>query len=164
MLVTEASAAQQVGVGELAVLQDREEALGLEFECPEPRAEQRPRVVGAKVACRLAAAGIALAQQPLDDLHRRHGVRCARGADPGQRPDGERDGRVGPLGRAALLPPRGNAPGPDVGQEFLGGLREWRLSERAADIDSGVVIGPTDGGAAMSLDVHKRRQVEFLGP
>ena len=44
-----------------------------------------------------------------------------------------------------------------------GRRRPRRLGERAADVDSGVVVGAADGGAAVGLDVDERRQVELLG-
>ena len=38
-----------------------------------------------------------------------------------------------------------------------------RLGERAADIDSGVIVGSADGGAAVGLDVDERRKVQLFG-
>ena len=81
-----------------------------------------------------------------------------------ERADRERHRRVRPLRGAALLPVRGRASGADVREELLRGGGARGLGERPADIDSGVVIGPSDGGSPVGLDVHERRKIEFLGP
>ena len=49
-------------------------------------------------------------------------------------------------------------------EELLRGGGARGLGERPADIDSGVVIGPPDGGSPVGLDVHERRKIQFLGP
>ena len=91
------------------------------------------------------------------------GIRTGRRLAVTERPDGQRHRRVGPLGGAALLPVCGGSPGADVGEELPRGVGARRLGERAADVDSGVVIGPSDGGSPVGLDVHERRKIEFLG-
>ena len=106
---------------------------------------------------------VAFSHDALDDREHRRRIGAADGLAAPQRPDGQRHRRVGPFGGAALRPVRAGATGPDVRQKLFGPGRARRLGESPTDIDSGVVIGPPDGGAAMGLDVDERREVQFLG-
>ncbi len=51
----------------------------------------------------------------------------------------------------------GCAAGADVGEELGRALGEGGLRERATDVDAGVVIGATDRGSAVGLNVDKGR-------
>ena len=111
-------------------------------------------------------AGVALAHHPLDDLQdarrdpggpaRLAVVRASGSPAPSPRAP---TWRRCPAGRARTRVRRGRAPGTPRGVRGARGL-----GERPADIDSGVVIGPTDGGSPMGLDVDERRQIQLLGP
>ena len=67
------------------------------------------------------------------------------------------------LAALPCAPCGGGATGADVGQKLCGRRRRRGLRERAADVDSGVVVGATNRGSAVRLDVHERRQVQLLG-
>ena len=164
-LVDPPRAAEEVGVAELAVLQQRDQPLLVDPELHrlQPRPQQRDRVVGPEVGARRPMADIALLEHAFDDPQDRRGLR-ARGAVAAQRPDRQRHRGVGPLRGAALVPVGAGVAAPDVRQELRGAGGGGRLGERPPDVDSGVVIGPADGGAPVGLDVHERRQVELFGP
>ena len=164
-LVDPPRSAEEVGVAELAVLQQRDQPLLVDPELHrlQPRSQQRDRVVGPEVGARRPMADIALLEHAFDDPQDRRRLR-ARGAVAAQRPDRQRHRGVGPLRGAALVPVGAGVAGPDVRQELRGGGGGGRLGERPPDVDSGVVIGPADGGAPVGLDVHERRQVELFGP
>ena len=165
-LVDATGAAVEVGVTDFTVLEQRQQfaLVDAEVHRNEPSAQECDRVVGPEIRSRAAVPHVALCDHALDDLQdgRRvgSGVPLART----QRPDRERHCGVGPLRGAALRAVSRHRARPDVGEELrrrgcFGGLRE-----RAADIDSGVVIGASDGRPSMGLDVNERRQVELFGP
>ena len=49
----------------------------------------------------------------------------------------------------------------DVREELRGRRGRRRLGPRAADVDAGVVVGAADAGAAVRVDVDRRRHVEL---
>ena len=164
-LVDAPGPAVEVGVAELAVLQHRDQPplVDPQLHRLQPGAKQRDRVVGPEVGAGGTVADVSLREHAFGDPQ--HGRRIGpRGAVAAQRPDRQRHRRVGPLRGAALVPVGSGVAGPDVREELGGGGGGGRLGERPPDVDSGVVIGPADGGAPVGLDVHERRQVQLFGP
>ncbi len=165
-LVQAPGTALEVRVTETAVLQARQQLIltDVEVHRSEPGAQQRPAILRSEVRSDLAVADVALAHDPLDDRQHGAGVwRLSGVVGVAEAADGQRHRRVRPLGGAALGTVGLGPSGTHVVQELArtGGPRG--LGERASDVDSGVVIGPTYGGAPVGLDVHERRQIELLG-
>src|SRR5919198_463087 len=157
------SAAEEVGVAEVLVLQQREQlALAqLQLDGLEPGVQQRARVVGSEVGADRALADVALAHHALD--HGQHRARIDRllAVAAAERPDGERHRAVRPLRRAALLAAGGRLAGAHVGEVLVPGVGDRRLGEGASDVDPGVVVRAADPGTAVRLDVDRRRRVEL---
>ena len=164
-LVDPARAAVEVLVADVAVLEmlDEPALVDLQVHRPKPGAQQRERVPRPEVTLRLARADVALAHHALDDLDHRKRVRTVLLLTVSERPDRERHRRVRPLGRAALVTVGNGVAGADLGEELNCVAGSGRLREGAADVDSGVVVGAADRGAAMRLDVDEGRQVQLLG-
>ena len=158
-------AAVEVLVADVAVLEmlDEPALVDLQVHRPEPGAEQRERVPRPEVTLRLARADVALAHHALDDLDHRERVWAVLLLAVSERPDRERHRRVCPLGRAALVTVGDCATGADLGQEINRVAGFGRFRESATDVDSGVVVGAADRGAAMRLDVDEGRQIQLLG-
>ena len=156
----------QVAVAQLTVLEVAQQLalVDLQIHRLEPRAQQRERVVGPEIPLRGALPNAALAHHALDDLENRARVGPPIALAVAERSDRKRHRGVRPLRGAALVAVGDRVAGSDVSEELgrSGGSR--RLGEGAPDVDPGVVVGPTDRGAAMGLDVHERGQVELLGP
>ena len=167
-LVHAAPPAIEIGVGELPLLKLMQQLVlvHIELHRGEPGAQQGERVARAQVALAGldSAPRVALRHHPLDDPQHGGGIRTLRRFAVTEGPDGQRHRGVCPLGGAALLAVGGGVSGPDVAEELRRGVGARRLGERAADVDSGVVIGPSDGGSPVGLDVHERRQIQFLRP
>ena len=167
-LVHAPGAPVEVRVAELPLLELGQQLVLVDVEIhrDQPRPQQRERIACLQVGSVRAVPGIALGHHPLDDLQDRCwiGAHWSVAAAGAERADRERHRCVRPLRGAALLPVRGRATGADVREELVRGGGARGLGERPADIDSGVVIGPSDGGSPVGLDVHERRKIEFLGP
>ncbi len=154
----------QVGVAELALLEQLQQVslVDVQIHRFEPCPQQRSSVFRPQIGAHVAVADVPLAHDALHDLQDRTGAGRRGTRATAERSDRKRHGCVGPLRCAALDAMGRGATGADVGQESLGRRRMRGLGERPTDIDSGVVIGPPDGGATMGLDVDERRQVELL--
>ena len=164
-LVDPAGPAVEVGMGELAVLEQAEQPrlADLEVHRHEPRSQQRQRILRAEVATDRPVTDVALAHHPFDDLQDGGGIGSRRALAVPERPDRECHRGVGPLGGASLRSVGLGSAGAYVGEKLLGRVRSRGLRERTADIDSGVVVRAPDRGSPMGLDVDERRQVELLG-
>ena len=139
----------QVGVAQLSRLELGQQLVLVDVEVhrEQPRAQQRERVLRFEVGACAAMASVALEHHPLDDAQHGGRVGPGRRIAVAERSDRQRHRRMRPFGRAALLAMRRRASGADVGEKLLGRARARGLGERPADVDSGVVIGPTDGGS-----------------
>ncbi len=161
-LVRAAGAAREVAVREVLLLQPRDQAGGVQLEADrtEPRAHEPAAVLGREAGGRLAAACVALAQQPFAQPHDGQRVR-RRAAVAAERADGERDRAVRPLGGAALLAAGLDAAGAQVREELLRRPRRRRLRVGAADVDAGMVVGAGDADAAVRLDIDGGGRVQL---
>jgi hypothetical protein len=158
-----ARAAEEVGVAEVLVLQQREQLALVETQLDrlEPGVQQRAGVVGAEVGADRAAARVGLGHEALDHGEDRRGVAGLLAAAAPQRADCQRHRGVRPLRGAALLAARGRLAGADVSEVLVPGVRARRLGERAPDVDSRVVVRAADAGAAVRLDVDRGGRVEL---
>jgi hypothetical protein len=165
-LVDGPRAALEIGMAEVSVLEHCDQAALVDPEVHrnQPRAQQRDRVARPEVGTGGAVAHLAFLEHALDDLEHRRRVGARRRVAVSQRPDRERHRGVSPLRGTALGSAGGRRAGADVRQELGRRGGDGRLGERPPDIDSGVVIGPADGGPPVGLDVNERRQVQLLRP
>ena len=106
-LVRAAGAAEEVGVAEVLVLQQREQVALVEAQVDglQPGVQQAARVVGAEVGADRAAPHVSFAHDALD--HGQHRARVDRSALAApQGADGERHRAVRPFGAALAAPQR----------------------------------------------------------
>jgi hypothetical protein len=166
-LVNSAGPAIEIGVAQLAFLELAQQLVLVDVELHrvEPGPQQGERIARGEIGSCARVPVVALPHHTFDDSEHGRGVRPRRrvAIAARARPDGQRHRGVGPLGGAALLSVGGDPTRPDAGEELLRGVGARRLGERAADVDSRVVIRPPDGGSPMGLDVHERRQIQLLG-
>ena len=140
-LVDPPPVAVEVVMTQLALLEQSEQSglIDLQVHCGKPRTKQRTGIPGPEVGAPLAASNLAFVHQPRN--HLQHGSRVGGlvglAAEASDR-QGHR--RVRPLGRASLGTVGVRTAGADVLQEPPRAARARGLGERAADIDSGVVI------------------------
>ncbi len=102
-------------------------------------------------------------EDPLDDFQDSFGVGLPIDLAIPEGADRERHCGVGPLCRTPLIAVRNGIAGADVREELGPRRRRRRLGEGAADVDSGVIVGAADPGAAVGLDVDEGRKVQLLG-
>ena len=170
-LVHAAGAALEVGVAEVVGLEHGQEAgcVDVELHLGQPGVQQGQALRGAEAGADAPGAGVALEHQSLGQLHGHARVggtirAGARRPAPSQRTGAEHEGAVGPLGGAALLAVRRDAPGADVCQQLGGGGCVRSLGVGTADVHAGVVVGTADGDAAMGFDVDRGRRVQLPRP
>ncbi len=133
----------------------------VELHRVEPGAQDRPGVVRPERVALGAGARLALDHHALDHVQDGGGVGRAVVVAAAERANGERHRGVGPLGRGALVAVGADAAGAHVREELLRRGGRGRLGPGAPDVDPGVVVGPADAGAAVCVDVDRRRQVEL---
>ena len=144
-------------MAELAVLQHARSWRSAisQLDRGEPGAQQRARVAGAEVGAALRLGGVALAHHALDDLE--HRARVGRGWRLSPRPSARIASAIAACAHFAALPcaPCAIARPARMWARNSSGVAAARgLGEGPADVDSGVVVGAADGGAAVGLDVH----------